>query len=71
MTESVPKLVPTRPEAEVAADIKRRFEEACLPIAALMDEAAASGLQVQWDGFSVGPPNMRFHLIGLKLVKFY
>lgn len=29
--DSVPKLVTTRPEAEIAADLKKRFEEAMGP----------------------------------------
>jgi hypothetical protein len=67
----IAELVPTRPEAEVAADLKRHIEEAMQPLCDLMDEAAKHGLQVQWDNFSFGPPQMRHHANGLRLVKFY
>lgn len=69
--DSIAQLVTTRPEADVASDLKRRIEAALVPVAALMDEAAMSGLQVQWDNFGNGPPTMRFRVNGLRLVKFY
>jgi hypothetical protein len=69
--ETVAKLVTTKPDAEVAADLKRRMEEALVPALALMDEAAAAGLQFQWDNFAPGPPYMRFRVNGMRLVKFF
>ena len=65
------KLMTTWPEAEVAADLKLRIEEAIRPVCILMDEAAAHGLLVQWEGLSVGPPTLRHALRGLRLVKHY
>lgn len=41
--DSVPKLVTTRPEAEIAADLKKRFEEAMGPALEIMDEAIKAG----------------------------
>jgi hypothetical protein len=69
--ETIAKLVTTRPEADIAADLKRRVDEAMVPLAALMDEAATHGLQVMWDNFMVGPPAMRFRVNGLRIVKNY
>lgn len=70
--ESVPKLVTTRPEAEIAADLKARIEEAIRPVLAVMDEAVQHGLQVQFDNIAfMGPPIMRHRLNGLRLVKIY
>jgi len=67
----VPRLVTTKPETEVAADLKRRLEEAFEPVARLMDEAAGHGFMVQWDSFSSGPPTMRNAVRGLRLVKYF
>jgi hypothetical protein len=68
----VVQLVPTKPEAEIAAELKKRLEEAFKPIAALIDEAAKQGLQVQWDQFAPGPPWAPHHtLVGLRLVRHY
>lgn len=70
-SETIPKLVTTRPEAEVAADLKLRIEEALGPVCKLIDEAAGLGLLVQWDSLSAGPPTMRSAPRGLRLVKHY
>jgi hypothetical protein len=67
----VTKLVTTRPEAEIAADLKQRLEKAIEPVAALIDEAAAQGLLVQWDGFAAGPPFFKHRPLNLRLVKHY
>ena len=69
--EGIAKLVTTRPEAEIAADIKRRAEVPLAQVAALMDEAAQHGLQMTWDNFTAGPPTMRYRVNGLRLIKFY
>lgn len=44
--QDVVQLVPTRPDAEVAADLKRRMVEAYGPVLALLDEAAGAGFHV-------------------------
>ena len=68
----IAKLVTTRPEAEVAADLKRRVEEALAPVCALMDEAATQGLQVQFDNIAYhGPPMMKHKVNGLRVVRCY
>lgn len=69
--ENIATLVTTRPESEIALDLKRRAAEALEPLARLMDEAAANGLQITWDNFFVGPPLMRFHVNNLRVVKNY
>ena len=69
---NVAELVPTKPEAEVAADLKRRMEEALAPVCAIMDEAAAKGLQIQYDNIMYfGPPMMRYKVNGLRVVRVY
>lgn len=70
MTDNVAKMIPTRPEAEIAAEIKDKMTAALEPVAALMAEAARSGLLVAWD--SISPDAFgRFHVHGLKIVKHY
>ncbi len=64
------KLVTTRPEAEIAADIKAQLEKAFNPVCALCDEAARSGFSVQWDNLMLGP-TMKFRVNGLRLTKSY
>lgn len=71
MSDEPVKLVSTKPETEIAADLKRRIEEALVPVCALMDEAAAQGLQVVWDGIGMGPPFMRHRANNLRLIKSY
>lgn len=65
------RLVPTLPDAEVAADIKKRFDESMKPVLALFDEAKAKGLLIQFD--QIGPlgPYFRYGVIGLRVVKVY
>lgn len=70
-SDAVAQLVTTKPEAEIAADLKRRIEEALKPVCELCDEAAHHGLMVQWDALAAGPPTMRHAVRGLRLVKHY
>lgn len=42
-------LVTTRPDAEIAADLKARANEALKPIFELMAEAATHKLLIRWD----------------------
>jgi hypothetical protein len=66
------RLVPTRSEADIAADIKRKIEEAYVPVCAIMDEAGREGFQVLFDNIIYqGPPQMRHKVNGLRLVKVY
>lgn len=65
-------LVTTKPEAEIAEDLKRRTEEAMKPVLALMDEAAQSGLTITWQGCAPMPPYNRFGIAGgVKITKQY
>lgn len=71
-TDRVVELVTTRSDAAVAADLKRRFEEAMAPVCAIMDEAVALGLQVQFDNIAFfGPPHLRHKVNNLRVVKVY
>lgn len=67
----IAQLITTRPEADIAADLKKRIEAALEPLAVLFDEAAQHGLLVQWDGILPGPPYFRHAVRGLRLVKHY
>ena len=46
--KSVVQLVTTRSDAEIAADLKRRLLEVFKPVLEIFDEAATSGLAIQW-----------------------
>lgn len=65
---SVVKLEPTKPEAEIAADLKARLEVALEPVAKLMDEAAALGL-IGWDTITPTAPYFRHKPNGIKVIK--
>ena len=69
--DSVAKLVTTKPEAEIAADIKRRLEEAFLPVLELIDEANRAGLWVRFDAIGAQPPTMKNKIVGLRLERHY
>ena len=69
--ENVTKLVPTKSEADIAADLKRRFEEAMVPVLDLFDEAASSGLLIQYDGVGVAPPFFKHKILNLRIAKHY
>lgn len=56
-------------EAEIALDLKRRVEAAMTPVLALMDEAAAQGMQVQWDAIVVSP--VKHGILNLRIMKHY
>lgn len=71
MTDPIAQLVTTKPEAEIAADLKARLEAAFGPVCELFDEAMSHGLMIQWDGISPGPPYMRHAVRGLRIVKHY
>lgn len=68
---NVATLITTKPEAEIAADLKRRLGEALAPVCALIDEAAARGMIVQWDGFGARAPLFRHEPLNLRIVKQY
>lgn len=58
-------------EAEIAADFKRRAQEAFAPLLALMDEATAAGLLIQFDGIGPQPPFFRNTVVNLRVAKYY
>lgn len=45
-------IVPGRPDADTAAELKRRIEQALAPLCEITDEAAAAGFVVN---FTLGP----------------
>jgi hypothetical protein len=58
-------------EAEVAADLKKRFEDAMLPALVLMDEANHEGLAIQFDGIAISAPIYRHRILNLRVIKQY
>lgn len=69
--DSVARLVPTKSEAEIAADLKRRVDAAMEPVMALFDEAAQHGLLIQWDTIAPAAPYFRHGVRGLRVAKHY
>jgi len=68
MTE-VARIVPTRPDAEIAADLKRRAVELYQPILELCTEAHRGGFEVQ---IASGMGPLGKHVITmLKVMKAY
>ncbi len=65
------QLVTTKPDVEVAADLKVRLERAMEPVLGLFDEAAAHGLLIQWDTLGVAPPFYKHKIVGLRVVKHF
>ena len=45
MTDAVAKLVTTKPDAEVAAELKKELHDAYLPVMAVIDKIAAAGFE--------------------------
>jgi hypothetical protein len=68
---TIAQLVPTKREADIAADLKDRLAKALEPVGVLMDEANAHGLMVQWDSFAPQPPYYKHKPNNLRLVKHY
>lgn len=71
MSDEPITLVTTKPESEIAADIKRRLEEAMAPVCALMDEAAGHGLLIRWDAIAPKPPTFKHAIHGPRIEKHY
>jgi hypothetical protein len=68
--EPIVQLIPTRSEAEIAEDLKRRLIEHRKPVLEIFDEAAASGLAIQWESISPGSPRYKHEIKGLRVVKY-
>lgn len=64
-------LVTTRSDAEIAADLKKRVEEAMGPVLLLFEEAASHGLAIQWDAIGPAAPYFRHKLHNLRILKTY
>jgi hypothetical protein len=69
-TDPVVQLITTRSDAEIAEDLKQRLLEHMKPVLEIFDEAAASGLAIQWDGISPISPRYKHQLNGLRIVKY-
>jgi hypothetical protein len=69
---SILRMVESKPsEAEIAADLKKRFGEAIAPALKIMDEAVAAGLLIQFDGIAVQPPFFKYTVVNLRIEKRY
>jgi hypothetical protein len=68
--EPVVQLITTRSDAEMAEDLKRRLIEHMKPILEIFDEAAASGLAIQWESISPSSPRYKHEVKGLRIVKY-
>ena len=68
--ESVVQLITTRSDAEIAEDLKRRLIEHMKPVLEVFDDAAASGLVIQWESISPSSPRYKHEVKGLKIVKY-
>lgn len=68
--ERVATLVTTKPEAEIAADLKARFEKAMEGPIDVMNEARAHGMAIQFNVMP-GGPFMKFVLQNFCVVKQY
>ncbi len=69
-SDSVVQLVPTRSDAEIAEDLKRRLNEHMKPVLEIFDEAAASGLVIQWESISPGSPRYKHEVKGFRIAKY-
>ena len=54
---ATPMLVPTRPDAQVAAELKERMRAALHPVCAILDEAIAGGLILEFNIGQIPPFN--------------
>ena len=69
LTDQIPRLVPTKPDAELAAEFKKRAVELYQPILDLCTEAHAAGFEINVQS-SMGP--LGKHVITLlKVVRVY
>jgi hypothetical protein len=69
MEATVAKLVPTKSDAEIAADLKRRAVELYGPLIALMDEAKELGFHVS---VACGPgPLGNTQITNLQVARLY
>ena len=68
--EGVVQLIPTRSDAEIAEELKRKLIEHMRPVLEIFDEAAASGLVIQWDSISPSSPRYKHEVKGLRIVKY-
>lgn len=66
--DRITRLVPGKSDADRAAEIKQRAHVAMAPVLALIDEAAAAGFLLRWQGIT---PNAfgKHELVDLHLLK--
>jgi hypothetical protein len=69
--EPIARLMPTRSDGDIAAELKARVAEAMKPVLAIFDEAVAAGLVIHWDTIAPAPPFFKHQIHGLKLVKHF
>ncbi len=56
-----------RPEQEIAAELRAKFEAAMKPALSIMDEAARAGLTIQFN--SLAPAWGKYQIEGLRIMK--
>jgi hypothetical protein len=69
-SEPIVQLIPTRSDAEIAEDLKRRLIEHMKPVLEIFDDAAAAGLAIQWESISPSSPRYKHEVKGLRIVKY-
>lgn len=67
---SVARITPTRPDVEIASEIKFRAEALLLQLCALMDETQRAGLQLNFAIQRVPDPTQRAYIAALTVSKF-
>lgn len=67
---NVTQLVPNRPDADVAAELRAETEAALKPVLVIMDKALAAGFVVGWQIGPV-PPTMKNQVQGLTVIKHF
>lgn len=71
MSDGVVKLQPTKPEAEVAAELKARVQAAMNPVLEIFDEAARAGLMIRWDSLQPSAPFFKHVINNLRIERHY
>jgi hypothetical protein len=67
----VVQLVTTKSDAEIAAELKARLQEAFKPVLAIFDEAATHGLAIRWDAIKPVSPRYKHEVTGLNIIKYF
>jgi len=66
--ENVPKLVPNKPDSEMAEELKKEFIEVSKPLCDLLLKAKKAGFEIN---FALGPTATGFGVIQLVIAKHF